>query len=71
MYGFTTRLRHSYLHLLVSLLGQHQLRQDHSQVNWYMSENLRLEFNYGYGHLDRFGLNGNTHIFQSRIQLVF
>lgn len=25
-----------------------------------MSENLRLEFNYGYGHLDRFGLNGNT-----------
>jgi len=41
------------------------------QVNWYLSENVRLELNYGYGHLNRFGLNGNTQFFQSRIQLVF
>lgn len=41
------------------------------QINWYMSDNVRLEFNYGYGHLDRFNLRGNTHFFQSRIQLVF
>ena len=35
------------------------------QVNWYLSENVRLEFNYGYGHLDRFGLNGNTNSSQT------
>lgn len=41
------------------------------QVNWYLSNNLRLEFNYGYGHLDRFNLAGNTQFFQSRIQFQF
>ena len=38
-------------------------------VNWYMSDNLRLEFVYGYGSLNRFGLVGKTHFFQSRIQM--
>lgn len=38
-------------------------------VNWYLSDNMRLEFAYGYGRLDRFGLTGNTQFFQSRIQL--
>jgi phosphate-selective porin OprO/OprP len=42
-----------------------------SQVNWYLSENLRLEANYGYGRLDRFNLKGSTHFFQTRIQFVF
>jgi phosphate-selective porin OprO/OprP len=40
-----------------------------SQVNWYLSDNVRLEFEYGYGHLDRFNLKGNTQFFQTRIQL--
>jgi len=39
------------------------------QLNWYWSQYVRLELNYGYGHLDRFGLRGNTQFFQSRIQL--
>jgi phosphate-selective porin OprO/OprP len=38
-------------------------------VNWYLSENVRLEMAYGYGHLDRFDLKGNTQFFQARIQL--
>jgi hypothetical protein len=38
-------------------------------VNWLMSDNVRLEFVYGYGELDRFGLIGGTQFFQSRIQL--
>jgi phosphate-selective porin OprO/OprP len=38
-------------------------------VNWHMSDNVRLEFAYGYGHLDRFNLRGNTHFFQTRVQL--
>jgi phosphate-selective porin OprO and OprP len=40
-------------------------------VNWYLSDNVRVEMAYGYGHLDRFGLNGNTQFFQTRIQLQF
>jgi phosphate-selective porin OprO/OprP len=38
-------------------------------VNWHMSDNVRLEFVYGYGELDRFDLTGHTQFFQSRIQL--
>jgi phosphate-selective porin OprO/OprP len=37
-------------------------------VNWYMSDNVRLEFIYGYGSLDRFDLVGKTQFLQTRIQ---
>jgi phosphate-selective porin OprO/OprP len=40
-------------------------------VNWYLSENVRIEMAYGYGHLDRFDLKGNTQFFQTRLQLQF
>ena len=40
-------------------------------VNWYLSENVRFAMAYGYAHLDRFNLKGNTQFFQSRIQLQF
>ena len=40
-------------------------------VNWYLSENVRLEMAYGYGKLDRFNLTGGTQFFQTRIQLQF
>jgi phosphate-selective porin OprO/OprP len=40
-------------------------------VNWYMSDQVRLELNYGYGSLDRFNLVGKTQFFQSRLQLQF
>lgn len=39
-------------------------------VNWYLSENVRFELNYGYGVLDRFNKKGATQFFQSRIQLT-
>ena len=42
-----------------------------SQVNWYLSDNVRMEWNYGYGRLDRFNLKGNTQFFQTRLQLYF
>ncbi|HKO44448.1 MAG TPA: porin [Pyrinomonadaceae bacterium] len=42
-----------------------------SQVNWYLSQNLRLELNYGYGRLNRFDLKGNTQFLQSRFQFYF
>jgi phosphate-selective porin OprO/OprP len=37
-------------------------------VNWHMGDNVRLEFVYGYGSLDRFGVVGKTQFFQSRFQ---
>jgi phosphate-selective porin OprO/OprP len=37
-------------------------------VNWYLSDNFRLEFIYGFGSLDRFGLVGKTHFLQFRFQ---
>jgi phosphate-selective porin OprO/OprP len=39
-------------------------------VNWHMSDNVRLEFTYGYGMLDRFDLKGATQFFQGRIQFT-
>lgn len=33
-------------------------------VNWYLSDQVRLEMTYGYGALDRFDLEGKTHFFQ-------
>ncbi len=38
-------------------------------INWYLSDHLRLEFAYGYGVLERFGLKGSTQFFQSRLQI--
>jgi phosphate-selective porin OprO/OprP len=38
-------------------------------INWYLTDNLRLEFAYGYGVLNRLGTTGVTHFFQSRIQM--
>jgi hypothetical protein len=34
-----------------------------------MSDNVRLEFSYGVGKLDRFGLGGITQFVQTRLQL--
>ena len=38
-------------------------------ANWYVTDNVRLAFVYGYGSLDRFGLVGKTRFFQTRLQL--
>lgn len=40
-------------------------------VNWYMSTNLRLEFAYGYGILNRYDLKGATNFLQTRLQFMF
>ena len=38
-------------------------------LNWYLSDQVRLEVAYGYSSLNRFGTVGKTHFFQTRIQL--
>lgn len=40
-------------------------------INWYLSDIVRFELAYGFGKLDRYGLTGSTHFFQSRIQILF
>jgi phosphate-selective porin OprO/OprP len=39
-------------------------------VNWYLTRIIRMEFTYGYGIFDRFGLRGTTSFFESRIQFT-
>ena len=39
-------------------------------VNWHLSDNVRVDLEYGYGELDRFGLDGGTQFFQGRIQFT-
>lgn len=61
--------RYSYINLDSGLISGGRFRRFTEQLNWYLSQNVRLEVNYGYGTLDRFGLTGNTQFFQTRIQL--
>jgi phosphate-selective porin OprO/OprP len=37
-------------------------------LSWYATRQWRFEFNYGYGWLDRAGLEGHTHFYQLRLQ---
>lgn len=37
-------------------------------MNWHMTDNIRLEFSYGYGVLERFDRTGGTHFFGTRVQ---
>jgi phosphate-selective porin OprO/OprP len=39
-------------------------------INWHLTDNLRLEFAYGYGNLDKTGVLGRTMFFQSRMQFA-
>ena len=38
-------------------------------LSWYPTSQVRLEFNYGYGRLDRDGVRGRTNFYQLRLQL--
>jgi phosphate-selective porin OprO/OprP len=39
-------------------------------INWYLTDNVRLELVYGYSQLDRFGVVESTQYVQSRLQLT-
>jgi phosphate-selective porin OprO/OprP len=40
------------------------------QLNWYLSRDIRFELAYGYGRLNRFGLDGAIQFLQIRLQLT-
>ncbi len=62
-------LRYSYVDLNEPAIRGGRFRRITPMVNWHLSDNVRLEFVYGYGLLDRFGVQGSTHFFQTRLQL--
>jgi phosphate-selective porin OprO/OprP len=64
-------LRYSQLNLTSGNLTGGKMWRITPMVNWHLSKDVRLEFNYGYGILDRFGLKGATHFFQTRVQFAF
>jgi phosphate-selective porin OprO and OprP len=64
-------LRYSYIDLESRGVSGGRFWRFTPLVNWHMSDNVRLEFAYGYGHLNRFDLDGNTQFFQTRLQLQF
>ena len=64
-------LRYSYIDLDSKSIQGGKFARFTPMVNWHMSDNVRLEMGYGYGHLDRFNLKGNTQFFQSRVQFQF
>lgn len=62
-------LRYSYADLNEESIRGGRFRRITPMVNWHLSDHVRLEFAYGYGVLDRFGLQGTTQFFQTRLQL--
>lgn len=62
-------LRYSYVDLKSKLIDGGRFWRITPMFNWYLSQNARLEFVYGYGELDRFDLKGSTQFFQTRLQL--
>jgi phosphate-selective porin OprO/OprP len=67
--AFEAVLRLSYIDLDDGGISGGKFWRITPMMNWHLSDNLRLEFTYGYGELDRFNLTGGTQFFQSRIQL--
>jgi phosphate-selective porin OprO/OprP len=63
-------LRYSYSDLDSGAIHGGRFWRITPMVNWYLSDNVRMEFTYGYGVLDRFGLSGATQFFQTRLQLL-
>jgi len=68
--AFELVARFSYTNLTSGTIEGGKFWRFTPMVNWYLSDNVRLVFTYGYGSLNRFGLVGKTQFFQSRLQLV-
>ena len=63
-------LRYSDVDLDAGTLRGGKFRRITPMVNWHLSDNIRLEFAYGVGELDRFDLTGKTRFFTMRTQFT-
>ena len=62
-------VKFSYSDLSNGVIDGGVLRRLTPMLNWHLTDNVRLEFAYGFGILDRFGTRSKTHFFQSRLQM--
>jgi phosphate-selective porin OprO/OprP len=62
-------LKQSYIDLDSGSLNGGRFWRTTPGVIWYLNNIFRMEANYGYGTLDRFGLKGGTQFFQARLQI--
>ena len=62
-------LRYSYTDLDSAAIRGGKFWRITPMVNWHISDHVRLDFNYGYGTLDRIERTGHTQFFQTRLQL--
>jgi len=67
--GYETVLKVSYSNLTNGAIQGGTLWRVTPMLNWYTTDNVRLEFAYGYGVLTKLGTRGVTQFFQSRIQM--
>jgi phosphate-selective porin OprO/OprP len=68
--AFELVLRYSYSDLKSGSIDGGRFWRLTPMLNWHLTNNARLEFVYGYGVLDRFGIQGATQFFQTRLQLT-
>ena len=61
-------LKYSYANLNSRAVQGGRFARVTPMINWYLTDNMRLEIGYGYGVLNRFGTIGRTQFFQSRLQ---
>jgi hypothetical protein len=40
-------------------------------LNWYLHPNLKMRFEYGFGHVSHFYPSGNINLFQTRFEVDF
>lgn len=67
--AFEAVLRLSYINLDDKEITGGKFWRITPMLNWHATDNVRFEFAYGFGQLDRFNMIGNTHFFQGRVQL--
>lgn len=64
-------LRYSHLDLNDEGIKGGQLSDVTAGVNWYLNPNLKLMFNYVFAQVNRNGLDGDAHVFQTRFGVDF
>ena len=63
--------RYSYVDLTDGAVDGGVMSRLTGAISWYPEEHWRIEFNYGYGILDRAGQRGHFNVFQGRAQFGF
>lgn len=64
-------LRYSHLDLQDRAVDGGRMNMLMPGVNWYWSEHVRRQFNYGFARVEKGSSPGNLDIFQTRLQLGF